>query len=90
MRIEQDKVTRLTAHHVKKDVMAAIKRGDAILDFSSVKTVDSSSVSLVLSWIRAAQAREIEPKLSCAPEKLFDLAKLYGVVDLIEPFSCVE
>ncbi|MBO5659060.1 MAG: STAS domain-containing protein [Duodenibacillus sp.] len=86
MRIEQENLTRLTARKIKKDVVKAIQQGDAVLDFSSVKIVDSSAVSVVLAWIRAAQFATLEPRLIEAPAKLLDLAKLYGVLGLIQPF----
>ena len=86
MRIEQENLTRLTARKIKKDIVQAIRQGDAVLDFSSVKIVDSSAVSVVLAWIRSAQSAMLEPRLIAAPAKLFDLAKLYGVLGLIEPF----
>jgi len=52
-------------------------------DFSAVTQVDSSAISLLLDWKRAAQERDVELKFAHMPEHLLVLAGLYGVRDLI-------
>lgn len=86
MLIAEEKVTRMTAKAVKRQTSQAALARDCILDFSNVATVDSSAVSVVLSWVRQLQAQGLTPTLVAVPQKLLDLAKLYGVLSLVEPF----
>ena len=85
MRIGQERVTRHNAREVKESVLAAVARGDDVLDFEGVAVVDSSAVSLVLSWRRRLQAQGRTPCLVNVPPKLGDLSRLYGLEGLVEP-----
>lgn len=86
MRIAEQKVTRANASRVKQEVLAAARQGDAQLDWSAVTGVDSSSVAIVLAWIRVLQAGGITPQLGGVPDKMISLMRLYGTYELIEPF----
>jgi phospholipid transport system transporter-binding protein len=61
----------------------AIKDGctDIVVDLARVDAVDSTAVSLMLSWLRAAQARGIKLAFINVPENLLSLANLYGVAE---------
>ncbi len=54
-----------------------------VIDLSQVEAVDSSGVSLLLSWLREAQRRNITVCFSNIPDNLMSLAKLYGVADVL-------
>lgn len=51
------------------------------VDLARVEAVDSTAVSLMLSWLRAAQARNIKLRFVNVPENLVSLANLYGVAE---------
>ena len=57
--------------------------GAAIVDFGGVTDIDSSAVALVLEWRRQAERRGVALRLANAPEALQNLAKLYGVLELL-------
>jgi phospholipid transport system transporter-binding protein len=52
-----------------------------VVDLAQVEAVDSSAVSLMLSWLRAAQRQNVKLSFVNTPENLLSLAKLYGVAD---------
>lgn len=54
-----------------------------VIDLAQVEAVDSSGVSLLLSWLREAQRSNIALSFSNIPHNLMSLAKLYGVADLL-------
>lgn len=54
---------------------------DIVIDLARVDAVDSTAVSLMLSWLRAAQARGIKLAFVNVPENLLSLANLYGVAE---------
>ncbi len=54
-----------------------------VIDLSRVESVDSSGVSLLLSWLREAQRSNINVSFSNIPHNLMSLAKLYGVADML-------
>ncbi len=49
------------------------------IDFAQVEEVDSTAVSLMLSWLRAAQQKNVALAFVNVPENLLSLTKLYGV-----------
>lgn len=55
------------------------------IDFSGITGVDSSAVALLLEWRR--QARRLGKRLEFVnlPPNLLELARLYGVAELIQP-----
>ena len=55
------------------------------IDFARVTTVDSSAVALLLDWRRQARARGKTLEFVNLPPTLLDLARLYGVSELIQP-----
>lgn len=54
---------------------------DIVIDLARVDVVDSTAVSLMLSWLRAAQARNVRLMFVNVPENLLSLANLYGVAE---------
>jgi phospholipid transport system transporter-binding protein len=59
--------------------------GAALVDLGSVTDVDSSAVALVLEWRRQAEARKVDLRIANPPAALHNLAKLYGVLELLPP-----
>ena len=55
------------------------------IDFSAITGIDSSAVALLLEWRRKAKARGKTLVYVNLPANLLELARLYGVEDLIQP-----
>ena len=64
---------------------AHLAAGAAVIDFAGVTEVDSSAVALVLEWRRQAESRNLTLRLANPPVPLQNLAKLYGVLELLPP-----
>jgi phospholipid transport system transporter-binding protein len=64
---------------------AYLAAGAALVDLGSVTDVDSSAVALVLEWRRQAEVRKIDLRMANPPPALQNLAKLYGVLELLPP-----
>jgi phospholipid transport system transporter-binding protein len=60
------------------------READVIVDLSGVTEVDSSAVSLLLEWRRAAQAASRRVEFVSIPSNLKSLADLYGVAELLD------
>ncbi len=86
MRVSEQKISRGNAVAVKASVLEAARAGDDTLDLSGVTSVDSTSVSILLSWVRELQHADRTPRVLGVPEKMRSLMKLYGVEHLLEPF----
>lgn len=56
---------------------------DLLVDFSRVEAVDSSAVSMLLGWLRAAQRNQRTLRVTGLPDDLLSLARLYGVAELL-------
>lgn len=55
--------------------------GELVVDLAQVEAVDSSAVSLMLAWLRAAQRSNVKLTFSHVPDNLLSLAHLYGVAE---------
>ena len=86
MRLSEEKITRGNAVAVKETVIAAARAGDVELDLSNVCSVDSTSVSILLSWVREHQSAGRRPEVRGVPEKMHSLMKLYGVEKLLSVY----
>lgn len=53
------------------------------LDLSALVELDSSVIALILQTLRGALSRGCAVRVHKAPQRLFDLARLYGVEDLL-------
>lgn len=56
---------------------------DLLVDFSQVEAVDSSAVSMLLGWSRAAQQNQHHLRVVGLPGGLSSLADLYGVSEML-------
>jgi phospholipid transport system transporter-binding protein len=59
--------------------------GAHAIDLGAVTEVDSSAVALLLEWRRHAASRHASFRLLRVPAAVQNLAKLYGVSELLEP-----
>jgi phospholipid transport system transporter-binding protein len=57
--------------------------GSTVVDFGGVTEVDSSAVALLLEWRRQAEQRNVGLRLANPPAALQNLARLYGVLELL-------
>jgi phospholipid transport system transporter-binding protein len=64
-----------------------LRQGARILDFRGVTDVDSAAVALALEWLRRAEGGERGLKLANLPVAMQNLAKLYGVFELLQSAS---
>jgi phospholipid transport system transporter-binding protein len=57
--------------------------GDLVVDLAAVTEVDSTALSLLFEWRRAAQQKNLHIAFRNLPESLKSLAALYGVTELV-------
>ncbi len=76
-------ITMADAGQALRDGLAAIAQGDRMIDLSRLSRFDSSAVSSVLAWRRAATARGAQLQIAAVPDGLRSLAQLYGLQDFI-------
>ena len=63
--------------------LEAIDRDGLTIDLAGVTDADSSALSLLLEWQRAAKARGFRLSYAGLPENLRSLARVYGVLELL-------
>jgi phospholipid transport system transporter-binding protein len=74
------------AQALEGEVDAAVAAADADglqVDASALTEFDTSAIALLLHAQRIARSRALPLQLSGAPTKLHDLARLYGVEELL-------
>jgi phospholipid transport system transporter-binding protein len=76
-------ITMTDAGQALRDGLAEIAQGATRIDLSRLSRFDSSAVSAVLAWRRAAIARGAPLQIADVPDGLRSLAQLYGVQDFI-------
>jgi len=64
-----------------------LRQGARVVDFRDVTEVDSSAVALALEWLRQASGGNSGLRLVNLPAAMQNLAKLYGVSELLESAS---
>ncbi len=62
---------------------ALISRPEVVFDLSQVQEVDSSGLTVVFGWVRAARSQGKVARISNPPQNLLSLAELYGVTELL-------
>lgn len=60
-----------------------LTRNDTVFDLSDVNEVDSSGLTVVFGWVRAASRQGRQVRISNPPQNLLSLAALYGVTELL-------
>jgi phospholipid transport system transporter-binding protein len=83
--IVEGAVTLDTVPALAGEIDPHLAAGATVVDFGGVTDIDSSAVALVLEWRRQAERRSVRLRLANAPEALQNLAKLYGVLELLPP-----
>ena len=76
-------ITMTDAADVLREGMEAIVQGATTIDLSGLPHFDSSAVSALLAWQRAATEKSVSLELVGLPAGLLSLAKLYGVDALL-------
>lgn len=61
-----------------------LRQGARIVDFGKVTDVDSAAVALALEWLRLAGQGDGGLRLINLPAAMQNLAKLYGVSELLQ------
>ena len=66
-----------------------LRQGVRVIDFRGVTEVDSAALALALEWLRQAEESKSRNGLRYTnlPVAMQNLAKLYGVSELIQPAS---
>jgi phospholipid transport system transporter-binding protein len=62
-------------------------QGVRVVDFRDVTEVDSAAVALALEWLRRAGEGKTGLRLANLPPAMQNLAKLYGVSELLQSAS---
>lgn len=79
-----ERVTMAEAHATLARLQPLLQAADEpVIDAAPLQALDSSAVALLLACQRAAQARGKRIRVTGAPPKLSQLAKLYGVSELL-------
>ena len=76
-------ITMAHAADVLREGMEAIVQGETTVDLSGLTHFDSSAVSALLAWQRAATDKSVSLELVGLPAGLLSLAKLYSVDTLL-------
>jgi phospholipid transport system transporter-binding protein len=76
-------VTFATAATLLEEGNLHIRAGVGIIDFAGTTEVDSAAVALAIAWLRTARASQSKLEFVNLPSAMMNLARLYGVTDLI-------
>ncbi len=60
-----------------------LSAGESVFDLAAVGEADSSSLTLLFAWQRAARAKGATLRIANPPASLVSLAALYGVSELL-------
>jgi phospholipid transport system transporter-binding protein len=80
-------LTIANAPEIYAQGLQLVTQANYCVNFSQVEGVDSSAVSIVLAWQRAAQNANKILTLSHLPNSLSSLAELYGVLEFLPAVS---
>ena len=80
-------LTLATVPALADTVQEHLRQGARIVDLRGVTEVDSAAVALALEWLRLAAQSNREVRLVNLPLAMQNLAKLYGVSELLQPAS---
>jgi phospholipid transport system transporter-binding protein len=64
-----------------------LRQGARVVDFRNVTAVDSAAVALAIEWLRKASESGTGLRLANLPAAMQNLAKLYGVSELLQSAS---
>jgi phospholipid transport system transporter-binding protein len=80
-------LTLATVAELAGSVQGHLAQGARVVDFRGVTDVDSSAVALALEWLRQAAQGKSALRFVNLPVAMQNLAKLYGVSELLQPAS---
>jgi phospholipid transport system transporter-binding protein len=78
-------ITLATVGALRAEGLALLAGPAVRVDLAGAQEVDSSALSLLLEWARAARAAGGRLTFENLPANLQALARLYGVLELLEP-----
>lgn len=85
-----DNQWRIAGDVLKDDANAILVQSQALalvdglnIDFSAVTNADTTALSLMMEWLRRANALGLSITFSGLPESLISLADLHGVTEFI-------
>ncbi|MHB9116948.1 MAG: STAS domain-containing protein [Burkholderiales bacterium] len=78
-------ITMDNAATALQQALACSGQGEMVVDLAGVGELDSSAVSLLLEWRRQAERSACKLSFENLPDSLLSLARLYDVLDLIQP-----
>ncbi|MBI3140856.1 MAG: STAS domain-containing protein [Rhodocyclales bacterium] len=76
----------LTLAHARRLLEAGsaqLTRPENVFDLAGVEELDSSGLTVVFGWVRAAQRQGKTVRIANPPQNLLSLAELYGVTELL-------
>jgi len=76
-------ITLASVEQVRREMFDKLERPDLLLDLGGVTEVDSTAVSLLLHWRRAAHLGKRKISMRNVPDSVKSLATLYGVNELL-------
>ncbi|MBA3902662.1 MAG: anti-sigma-factor [Rhodocyclaceae bacterium] len=76
-------MTLASAKALLESGSSLLTRNDTVFDLSDVSEVDSSGLTVVFGWVRAASRQGKQVRISNPPQNLLSLAALYGVTELL-------
>lgn len=82
MQVQVESIKVGNAQQVIADVCRSLDQGDAVLDLSQVKTVDSSVLAVVFAARRHAKNKAIVLQVLHPPAQMQALVAAYGVQSL--------
>jgi phospholipid transport system transporter-binding protein len=80
-------LTLATVSGLAGAVQDRLRQGAHVIDFRGVTEVDSAAVALALEWQRQAAESGSALRFTNLPAAMQNLAKLYGVSELLQPAS---
>jgi len=80
-------LTLATVAELAESAQGHFAQGARLVDFRGVSEVDSSAVALALEWLRQAAQSKSALRFVNLPVAMQNLAKLYGVSELLQPAS---
>lgn len=80
-------VTLATVPELVSAVEEHFSNGAGVVDFAGVTEIDSSAVALALEWVRKAERAGVPLRLLNIPSSMQNLARLYGVSELLHSTS---
>lgn len=86
MQLIEGDITLLTVKKYLTDLLTVAIDSPINLDFSKVERIDSSLLSYVLHIIRYAKRMGQTVYLANLPVNFTELAKLYGIDELLQPY----